>query len=83
MRSLSLFLTLATTPTTLPAQEPGLGAMEWLVGCWERTAANRRAVEKWFASRDGAMQGTSQVIGAGEARETEQLRIFESSGALV
>ena len=70
-------------PSGAAAQSHPLARVSWLVGCWERTVQNRRAVERWFAPRRSMMLGTSQSIRDGVARETEQLRLVTYGDTLV
>lgn len=68
---------------TTPAQVRALDQVQWLVGCWELSAGNRRVVERWAAPVAGVMSGSSRTLIGGEPRESEQLRLFVRADTLV
>lgn len=79
----SLVLVACGFPLILTAQEKPIDGTAFLVGCWERSTATRRAVEKWFPARDGVMLGTSQLVTDSGTRELERLRLYQFGDTLV
>jgi len=79
----SLGLLACFFPLMLTAQERPIDRAAFLVGCWERSTATRRSVEKWFPARDGVMHGTSQVVTDSGTRELERLRLYQIGDTLV
>jgi hypothetical protein len=82
-RTTAIALTIALlTPSTSDAQQPTVGSLRWLNGCWERTTRTGRAFEHWVAGPQELM-GYARVITDARDRETEHLRIYRRGDTLV
>lgn len=64
------------------AQRATLDQVQWLAGCWELNAPNRRVIERWSVA-GGVMTGSSRTWIGGAPRESERLRLFTRGDTLV
>lgn len=61
----------------------GIGALQWLSGCWTLTSSSGVVEEHWMQPSGGTMFGMSRTVREGKTTEFEFLQIREDAGRLV
>ena len=62
---------------------PGVGALEWLAGCWEQRSGDLTIEEQWLAPRGGVLLGMSRTTRGDALVGYEFLRIELRGDTLV
>ncbi len=76
-----LWLGLSPLPVVW-TQQPDVGRLAWLGGCWRLEAGTRITDEQWMAPAGGAMLGMSRTVRDGKLVEYEHLTITNVDGRL-
>jgi len=63
-------------------EEPSLGSVAWLIGCWIAGTGDSYTEEVWLPARGGLMIGASRTISGGVAVAYEFVRLHERDGNL-
>ena len=74
-----LFLSLSLAA----AEQPGIGQLAWLAGCWEGQTGPVTVEEQWSKPAGNTMLGASRTLKGGATIFSEFMRITESDGKIV